>query len=232
MPNWTLDFAGLLNLFLESSCPLCQRPTAQEFCQDCERQLQRGKLSNPSYLWRGELPVFAWGSYGGKLKRAIAALKYDNQPQIAKPLGYWLAQAWLNAHPHKNLIVVPIPLHADKLKKRGYNQAELLAKSFCDFTQLPLQPQALKRVKATDAQFGLSATNREQNLATAFAVGTELPHLRQLSCQSYSVLLLDDIYTTGATVRSAAQTLQTGGISVYGVVAIAAAQSQYVSRNS
>lgn len=215
MPNWTLNFQGLLNLFLQSHCPLCQRPTPQEFCQDCTRQLQRYKFSN-HYLGQG-LPVFAWGHYGGTLKRAIAALKYDNQPQIAKPLGQWLAQAWLNSQPEKKLVVVPIPLHADKLKKRGYNQAELLAASFCDFTGLVLQSQGLKRIKATDAQFGLSVSEREQNLAAAFALGTKF--YRQ--CPSYRVLLFDDIYTTGATVRSAVQTLQKQGITVYGVVAIA-----------
>jgi ComF family protein len=224
MPNWTQNFHSLLNLFLESQCPLCQRPTPQEFCQDCTRQLQRCKLSNPQEFWRGELPVFAWGNYSGTLKRAIAALKYDNQPQIAKPLGQWLAKAWLDSQPQQRLIVVPIPLHADKLKMRGYNQAELLAESFCDFTGLVLQPQGIKRIKATDAQFSLSASQREHNLADAFVLGTEFHRQRPNDL----VLLLDDIYTTGATVRSAVQALQKQGISVYGVVAIATSSRNIV----
>ncbi len=217
MANWTLNFQSLLNLFLESQCPLCQRPTPQEFCQDCTRQLQRCKLSNHQEFWQGELPVFVWGNYSGTLKRAIAALKYDNQPQIAKPLGQWLAQAWLNSQPQQKLVVVPIPLHAAKLKIRGYNQAELLAESFCHFTGLGLQPQGLKRIKATDAQFSLSGSQREENLADAFVLGTEFHRQRP----NNRVLLLDDIYTTGATVRSAVQALQKQGIAVYGVVAIA-----------
>jgi len=217
MPNRTLNLQGLLKLFLQSHCPLCQRPTPQEFCQDCHRQLQRCKLTNHRYFQQ-ELPVFAWGDYRGTLKSAIAALKYNNQHQIAKPLGQWLAQAWLTAQLDKKLVVVPVPLHADKLKKRGYNQAELLAESFCDFTGFALRSQGLKRIKATEAQFSLSASEREQNLATAFSLGTEFQRQRP----KYRVLLLDDIYTTGATVRSAVQTLQKQGISVYGAVAIAA----------
>ncbi len=223
MPNWTQNLKGLLNLFLESNCPLCQRPTAKEFCQDCTRQLQRCQLANSSYLWQGQLPVFAWGVYGGTLKRAIASLKYENQPQIAQPLGYWLAQAWLSSQLASiQLIVVPIPLHADKQKQRGYNQAALLAQSFCDLTGLQLQQQGLERTRGTEAQFGLSASEREKNLAMAFQAGAEFRRYRPAK----PVLLLDDIYTTGATARSAAQTLRALNIRVYGVVAIAASQSR------
>ena len=217
MPKWTQKLQGLLNLFLESNCPLCQRPTAKEFCQDCNRRLQRCKLADPSYLWQGELPVFAWGAYGGTLKRAIAALKYENQPQLARPLGYWLAQAWLNSQlASTELIVVPIPLHPDKQKQRGFNQATLLAESFCQTTGLKLQKTGLERVRNTVAQFGLSAKEREKNLAVAFQLGSGFRH-----CSTKSVLLLDDIFTTGATAKSAMQTLRQSGIKVGGIVAIA-----------
>ncbi len=206
----------LLNLFLESNCPLCQRPTSKEFCQDCVRQLQRCQLPHPS--WQGQLPVFAWGVYGGTLKRAIAALKYENQPQLARPLGHWLAEAWLNSQlASTQLIVVPIPLHPKKQKQRGFNQAALLAESFCEITGLKLQHKGLERTLETTAQFGLSVSEREKNLAMAFQVGSEFRRHRP----KHSVLLLDDIYTTGATAHSAAQTLQQQGIAVGGMVAIA-----------
>ncbi len=219
MPSWTQNFKGLLNLFLQANCPLCQRPTAQEFCLDCTRQVQRCKMPHPQSLWQGELPVFAWGMYGGALKRAIAALKYENQPQLARPLGDWLAQAWLNSQfASQALVVAPIPLHADKLHQRGYNQALLLAESFCRTTGLRLQQQGLERVRNTAPQFSTSAKEREKNLAGAFALGAGFRRYRP----AYPVLLLDDIYTTGATTRMAAQTLRDAGIAVYGVVAIAA----------
>jgi ComF family protein len=220
MQNWTRHFNELLNLFLESNCPLCQRPTSKEFCQDCAKQLQRCQMPNPNCLWQRQLPVFAWGVYGGTLKRAIAALKYENQPQLARPLGHWLAQAWLNSQlASTRLIVVPIPLHANKQKQRGYNQAALLAQSFCEITGLPLQQTGLERIRGTEAQFGLSVSEREKNLAMAFQVGSRFRRHRPAS----PVLLLDDIYTTGATARSAAQTLQQQDIAVCGVVALAQA---------
>lgn len=214
-------FNSLLNLFLESKCPLCQRPTSQEFCLDCTRQLQHCQLPHPGFLWQGQIPVFAWGIYGGTLKRAIAALKYENQPQIARPLGHWLGQTWLNSQlASLALIVVPIPLHTDKQKQRGYNQATLLAESFCEITGLQLQHNGLERIRATEAQFGLSALQREKNLAMAFNLGSGFRQHR-----STNVLLLDDIYTTGATVKSAVQTLRQSKIQVCGLVALATSQT-------
>ncbi len=219
MGHWSRTVKGLLNLFLKSNCPLCQRPTSKEFCEDCQRQLQRCQMSNPNQFWQGQLPVFAWGGYGGAMKRAIAALKYENHPQLARPLGHWLAQAWLSSpvSPEIKLTVVPIPMHPSKVSKRGYNQAELLAESFCDFTGYPMRSHILERVRETEAQFSLSGTEREKNLAGAFAVGKDFLRSRP----STPVLLLDDIYTTGATAKSAAQTLAQHGIRVYGLVAVA-----------
>lgn len=219
MLNWTQNFNSLLNLFLKPNCPLCQRPIVQEFCQDCTRQLQCCQRQNYRDRSSAELPVFAWGLYGGALKRAIAALKYENQPQIAQPLGRWLAEAWLNSNA-ATPIVVPIPLHTDKLHQRGYNQATLLAQSFCQISGLPLQQHGLERVRDTTAQFGLSAKERAKNLTKAFALGSAF----RRHAPAKPILILDDIYTTGTTANCAAQTLRHAGITVYGVVAIAATQ--------
>lgn len=217
------QLSGLVDLCLESSCPLCQRSTAQELCLDCQQRLQRLQLPASCQTWQPPLPVFAWGSYDGSLKRALATLKYENQPQLAQPLGDWLAQSWLQFAPTspkplpKSLIVVPIPMHFAKQQQRGFNQAELLAKAFCQRTRLPLQPQALMRNRSTEAQFGLSIAAREQNLSGAFTLGADLAKRSPSSV----VLLLDDIYTTGATAQSAAQTLWQHRISVYGIVTVA-----------
>jgi ComF family protein len=211
---------GLLNLFLESNCPLCQRQTSQEFCQYCVKQLHSCHLVDPNSRWQESIPVFAWGMYSGSLKRAIAAMKYENHPQIARPLGQWLGEAWLNS-PQRNrrLIVVPIPLHSGKLKKRGYNQAALIAESFCQTTGLKLKQNGLVRLRDTEAQFGLSALEREKNLAEAFALGKQFSHYRP----NIPVLLIDDIYTTGATAKSAVQVLHQCGIAVEGLAALATA---------
>ncbi len=177
-------------------------------------------MPHPRHV-RQALPIFSWGSYGGALKRAIAALKYNNQPQLARPLGQWLAQAWRSSLVSRPpLTVVPIPLHQDRYKLRGYNQAALLAHSFCALAGLSLQCYGLERSQNTQAQFGLSIAQREQNLFQAFNLGQDF--LRKPPV--YPVLLLDDIYTTGATTRSAANVLQHAGIEVYGIVTFAFAK--------
>jgi ComF family protein len=157
------------------------------------------------------------------LKRAIAALKYENRPQVARPLGQYLAEAWIASSdvPQRSLIVVPIPMHPDKQKARGFNQAELLAESFCQITGFPLKCQGLERVVETQAQFSLSPEAREENLTGAFQIGK----IFRRNPPKHPVLLLDDIYTTGATVRSAIQALYQARIQVYGVASLARAGS-------
>lgn len=218
MKKWAQNFKGLLNLFLQSNCPLCQRPTSQDLCQNCTRQLQKCYLKDPRYLWKDPLPVFAWGAYGGILKRAIAAMKYENQPQIARCLGQWLGEAWLLHSPmcDQKVVVVPIPLHPNKQKDRGYNQAALIAQSFCETTGLKLKQNGLTRVRATEAQYSLSASERAKNLTEAFGIGKDFRRRPEAS-----VLLVDDIYTTGATVMSAMQTLNQAGMKVVGLAASA-----------
>lgn len=176
-------------------------------------------MANPSQFWQEEIPVWVWGEYAGMLKRAIAALKYESNPQIAKLMGRWLAEVWLRSQESSldKLTVVPIPLHAEKLKKRGFNQAELLAASFCEVTGLPLKRHGLERIKNTKALFDLSLKQRQLELQDAIALG---PDFRSRLPQR-SVLLIDDIYTTGTTARSATVTLQKAGVNVYGLVAIA-----------
>jgi ComF family protein len=213
------DWRGLLDVVLARPCPLCQRAAAAPVCRDCQRKLQQAQVA----AWLpGTPPVFAWGSYGGELKRAIAALKYENQPQLARPLGQWLAQAWLDspARPGcQSPWVVPIPLHATRLQERGFNQAERLAESFCALTGLRLVAQGLVRSKATTAQFQLSPTEREHNLTQAFQVHPYL--LRQPTVPP--ILLVDDIYTTGTTIREVVHTFRRHGIRVCGVVVLAKA---------
>lgn len=216
MGNW---IRSVFNLFLKPNCPLCDRPAEGLLCKSCDRQLQRCKLNRPAQFWTEKPPVFVWGNYGATVKRAIAAMKYENHPELARPLGHALAESWLNASVgvRSQLTVVPIPLHPKKQKERGFNQAELLAKSFCDLTGYSLEARGLERIRETEALFGLSAADRKQTLSGAIALGKGFRSNKPKG----GVLLLDDIYTTGTTCREATQVLQKQGIKVYGIAAIA-----------
>lgn len=206
-----------LNLLLKPNCPLCDRSAQVVFCKYCQRQIQDSQLAQPDQYWQGDLPLFAWGKYEGSIKQSIRKLKYDGNQSIGHLYGERLAASWQKSPSSavaKKLIAIPIPLHADKLISRGFNQAELIARGFCQVTGAKLD-LSLQRNRSTVAQFGLSKSARQENVADAFT----LVNSRLKSGDT--VLLIDDIYTTGATVRSAAAVIRSIGVNVCGVAVIA-----------
>lgn len=210
----------ILNLFLKSNCPLCDNPSHDYICPSCQKKLEDYRFNDCFQFWQGDLPVFVWGSYDGLLKLALARMKYDNYPQIGEEMGYYLAQSWLDqsfTSKIKNLVVIPIPLHPKKLQSRGFNQAEIIARSFCELTGYSLELKGLLRVRETSPMFGLSREERSQNVLEAFTIGKSL--LKRLP--QNPILLIDDIYTTGTTVKEAAKILRFEGIEVLGVGAMA-----------
>lgn len=103
------------------------------------------------------------------------ALKYEGARSLAAPLGEALAQSWQDQSPQAgDLTVVPVPIHARKRRQRGFDQAELLARSFCRASGLPLQASGLQRAKATAPQFGLRREERARNLEGAIRLGGTL----------------------------------------------------------
>lgn len=213
---------ALLDLFLAKTCPLCGRPAGVVLCRDCERQLQAQAVPDPWQHWHDPLPVVGWAYYGDLVKRLLRALKYEKQAILAQPLGLELGKVWTAGRPQLSQTpwVVPIPLHPDRHRQRGYNQAERIAHAFCAWTGLPHKPQGLIRTTNTQAQYQLSAQARQANLAEAFALGPDLSGRPARA----PILLLDDIYTTGATVQAARETLAQQGYSVVGVAVVALPQ--------
>ncbi len=208
-------FRGLLSLIFLEECPLCHQRATDEFCPNCQGKVQTCQKPLPPKPTK----IVVWGEYRDELRGAIAALKFRNNPQLARPLGHWLGRHWLaQAPPKLRPIVVPLPMYAEKRAERGFDQAELLARHFCHYTHLPLAARGLERTRATEAMFKLNLQQRQQNIKGAFALGADFR--RRLPKRP--VLLLDDIYTTGATMKTAAQVLQHHGIDVVGAVALAA----------
>ncbi|NJM27195.1 MAG: ComF family protein [Pseudanabaena sp. RU_4_16] len=219
-----LNWDKFLDGFFQSKCLLCQRSTPDRICLDCDRQINscRYPQFHQPLASHAAPMLFSWGIYDGALKRAIAACKYDRHPDIATLLGMRMGQVWQQDivaqrifNSCNRLSVIPIPLHAQRLQERGFNQAEVLARSFCLEVGCRCFPHALSRIKNTKPQIQTkSKQERETNLERAFAVG-------QVSELSQSVILLDDIYTSGATVHEAIAALKTSGINVRAVVVLA-----------
>ncbi|MEY2985326.1 MAG: hypothetical protein RLZZ568_1943, partial [Cyanobacteriota bacterium] len=110
--------------------------------------------------------------------------------------------------------LVPIPLHRQKQKQRGFNQAERIAAGFCRLTGYPLFPQALQRLKNTQPLFSLSPDARQRELQSALQVGKQFNRQRPW-------LIVDDIVTTGSTAREAKRVIEHQGGNVLGLLAIA-----------
>ena len=119
-------------------------------------------------------------------------------------------------------LVVPIPLHSTRRQERGFNQAEVIARAFCGVTGDRLRLRLLRRQRATQPQFGLSARERSQNVGTAFvAEGCDR--------QKWPIVLVDDIYTTGSTIAAARQALESQGWSVAAALVVAMAEMEQSS---
>ena len=104
-------------------------------------------------------------------------------------------------------IIIPVPLHPSRLHKRKFNQSALLGRKIAKFTQLPFDPDILYRHKATASQGGQTARGRYRNVQGAFSI----PDKYKERVRGKSVVIIDDVYTTGATLEACARTLRRGG---------------------
>lgn len=149
----------------------------------------------------------AAGRYQGALKKLIHKLKFDRQPLAAVPLGELLSER-LQREPFLGELsaLVPVPLHSSRQAERGFNQAELLAREIERALGVPLVTGCLARVRRASAQSLLDRAERERNIEGAFL--TRRP--RKLAAKT--VLLVDDVLTTGATASECARSLRSAGV--------------------
>lgn len=198
---------ALLDLLLPPTCPGCGRE-GTHLCRSCARPLRRrlGEPPGTPLGLRTRLPAgltqLEWlAPYTGTTRAALHALKYDGVRSLADPLGILLALRWARAGRGGDLLV-PVPLHAHRLHRRGYDQAELLASAAGRRLALPMLP-ALRRGEATAAQHALGRGARATNVSHAFAVAPSAT----LTIDGAWIVLVDDIMTTGATLAACAAAL-------------------------
>jgi ComF family protein len=138
----------------------------------------------------------------------VLHLKYRPNPRLATVMAGWLAEVyWREAW--QATLVVPVPLGRKRLLQRGYNQAELVASELAMVLGLPAEPEGLRRVRETRSQVGLNTLSRVRNVEGAFEA-------HSAAIAGHTVLLVDDLYTTGATLSSCTQALiSVGAAGVY-----------------
>jgi len=154
--------------------------------------------------------------YKDRARQMVKSLKHGDRPEIARPAGLWLARA---ARPFLNdgMLIAPVPLHWSRLLKRRYNQSALLAQALAQATGLAMCPDLLIRPNRTTPQDGKSAAIRFSDMA-----GTIEPHpKRRHRMAARSVLLVDDVMTSGATLAACAEACRAGGARDIFVVTLA-----------
>lgn len=230
--------AGLLDLALPPQCLHCDTPVAGRgaLCPTCWAKL---RLIEKPYCARLGVP-FAYDLGAGALSaeaiadpppfdrcRAVATyddvartlvhgLKYRDRLDLAAWMARWMLRAGSDLVAEA-AVVVPVPLHRRRLWGRRFNQSALLARVIAETAGKPFAPLALARVRATAQQVGLSASERDRNVRGAFQVSVEA----RIAVAGRRVLLVDDVLTTGATVRAATRALLRGGAAAVDVLVFA-----------
>ena len=204
-------------------CPACAQevePVPATICRRCGR-VQRVRMDEcaPCRANGGHPLTLARAAalYSPPLRESIHALKYQQYPELADLLARYMIKVF-DEEPWRQLApkidaVVPVPLHSERLAERGYNQSELLAAELCRASGLYLAPQLLRRTRSTRQQVGLNAAERQQNVDGAFWAETEI--------RGKTLLVVDDVYTTGATLSACATAAVSAGAKTVYALALA-----------
>lgn len=191
-----------------NACPRCAAPREGSRCRRCPNAKGKSPVS----------AAVAFGPFEGALRRAVHVLKFGGDPGLGKALGRLVARAvGRRPEPQSADLVIPVPLHFSRLFERGYNQSAVLARQVANAIGKPLVLDALVRTRGAAEQSESTRTQRRENVRNAFLV-------KGARVDGKTVLLVDDVLTTGATARECALALQRAGAKAVYVAALARAR--------
>jgi len=182
------------------SCRICGTPTVSPHTTTCKSCMD----ARPPYT-----QILFYGIYEGVLKESIHLLKFNSRKRLSKPLGSLISGLSLE----KADGIVPVPLHIKGLQQRGFNQTAVLGRHLSRELGIPLMLDALRKVRETPPQTDVTGKERLKNIKDAFSVSGDVKGL--------SLLLVDDVITTGATVKECSRVLMEAGARQVTVVALA-----------
>lgn len=228
-------FDAVVDVLLPPACAACDTvlPGPVGFCEACAEEVLAlpavhcARCAEPGQFPRGLCRTCtagvpwtrAWAPFEheGAVARAIHRFKYEDRSDLSRPLGLLLAERFAAELPREAGVLVPLPLHEARFRERKFDQAALLTAVVSQQTGLKAEGAWLSRTRDTRRQVGLSEPEREANVHGAFAATPEVA--------GQSVILVDDVLTSGATARAATRALVDAGAARVLVLTLARARS-------
>ena len=212
-----------LDLAFPAACAGCGRE-GEPLCGECRPALD-ARLDLPGGVPIGlpaDIPApllqIEWcAPFAGPVRKALHELKYASERRLAEPLGAAVARRWARVGVGAE-VIVPVPVHAERERHRGYDQAALIASVAGRHLRLPVE-RALERSRATTAQFELGRDQRAANVRGAFNLRNGQQHVRAV--RGRWVLLVDDVVTTGSTLAACAGVLEAEGAFAVSAITVA-----------
>jgi ComF family protein len=231
-------------ILMPPCCVLCGdagQPPLLDLCAPCDADLPRNASACPrcaAPLPSGTPPGLSCGAclrraprfdhaivpfrYAYPLDHLVRDLKYHGRLAYGRVLGMLLAEALLAADLPRPDVIVPVPLFPARHRERGFNQASEIARPIADRLRIPVEDRLCARVRATEDQTTLAASQRRRNVRRAFALSRR-PGVRHIA-------ILDDVVTTGSTVNEMARVFKRSGVRTVTVWAVARAAPGYVPK--
>lgn len=195
---------NLLDWIYKKKCYFCKSSKeAVKMCSKCYEQMDFLPVQTNRMI-EGK-KVYCAGVYSKNLQKLIRGLKYHNQKDLAYYLAKFMAEYFSKITDKNDFEVVPVPIFKKREKKRKYNHMNLVGEEFCRITSNTLNTNLIKRIKDTKPQYKLKRSERVKNLSNAFEVDLS-------QYQGKTLLLLDDICTTGSTFEEIIKELKKNGI--------------------
>lgn len=224
--TWRKITEGIKDWLFPMHCPICDCVVSRKkglICKECatipqvvkaprcvccgkslksENAVRCRDCSGPKRSFERGIALYEYSS----VHDSIYAFKNKGRAEYAEYYGWEMSRQFMPILLRMRAdALVPIPLHSDKLRKRGYNQASLLAKEISKWTGIPVREDVLIRIRKTDAQKKMDHAGRQNNMKKAF-------HMPQNDVKLDTVILVDDVFTTGKTIEAAANELKQGGV--------------------
>jgi len=205
---------ALLHLFYPPQCTACREVlNADEkyICFNCRFLLPKtgfhSEHDNPmEKIFIGRVPVESASAYlyfeaGSKVQNLLHYIKYKGMKEAAAEIGIWYGEELKESRLNNIDVIIPVPLHKSKERKRGYNQSEWFAKGMGEGMSKPVDTSSLIKIKKTESQTKKTRLQRQMNVAESFSI----KNVEKLA--NKHILLVDDVITTGATLEACTQTL-------------------------